>query len=97
MGIARILSVAAIVASVGGCAVAHKTVMPDGRAGISINCSGAAMSWNYCYEKAGDKCPHGYDIISKDGDGGNAMAGGGQGGFFGSAGNTRSLMVSCKS
>ncbi|MBB3227030.1 hypothetical protein FHW69_001631 [Luteibacter sp. Sphag1AF] len=54
------------------------------------------MSWNYCYEKAGDRCPHGYDVISKDGDGGNSMAGGGASGFFGSAGNTRSLMISCK-
>jgi hypothetical protein len=84
------------VISLTGCAAAHKTVMPDGRQGLSINCSGAAMSWNQCYEKAGDKCPHGYEVISKDGDGGNAMAGGGSNGFFGSAGNTRSLMIACK-
>jgi hypothetical protein len=96
MLIVKVLSVTIAVASLAGCAVAHKTVMPDGRAGISINCSGAAMSWNYCYEKAGDRCPHGYDIISKDGEGGNGMAGGSGSGFFGSAGNTRSLMVSCK-
>lgn len=92
----RIVFALTLVAGLSGCAAAHKTVMPDGRQGLSINCSGAAMSWNYCYEKAGDKCPHGYEVISKDGDGGNAMAGGGSGGFFGSAGNTRSLMVSCK-
>lgn len=85
------------VISLTGCAVAHKTIMPDGRAGVSINCSGAAMSWNYCYEKAGDRCPHGYDIIDRAGDGGNGMVGGGGGGFFGASGNTRSLMIACRS
>lgn len=88
----------AILVAVGltGCAAAHKTVMPDGRAGLSINCSGAAMSWNQCYEKAGDKCPNGYDIISKDGDGGNGMAGGSGRGFFGASGSSRAMMVACK-
>jgi hypothetical protein len=79
-----------------GCAVAHQTVMPDGRSGLSINCSGSAMSWNQCYEKAGSSCPHGYDIVSKDGDSGNALAGGNGTFFAASAANTRSMMVSCK-
>lgn len=79
-----------------GCAVAHKTVTPDGRQGISINCSGSAMAWNQCYEKAGEQCPHGYDVLSKDGDGGNATAAGG-GGFFGAGvSNTRSMLIACK-
>lgn len=92
----RIAFALTVMAGLGGCAAAHQTVMPDGRAGLSINCSGAAMSWNQCYEKAGDRCPHGYDIISKDGDGGNGMAGGSRSGFFGASGNSRALMVSCK-
>lgn len=79
-----------------GCAVAHKTVMPDGRHGLSINCSGSAMSWNSCYEKAGDQCPQGYDIISKDGDGGNAVAAGNSSFWAAGAANTRTLMVACK-
>jgi hypothetical protein len=54
------------------------------------------MSWNQCYEKAGDKCPNGYDIISKDGDGGNGMAGGSGRGFFGASGSSRAMMVACK-
>lgn len=92
----KVATAVLLVVALAGCAAAHKTVMPDGRTGLSINCSGAAMSWNQCYEKAGDKCPHGYDIISKDGDGGNGMAGGSGSGFFGASGNSRALMVACK-
>jgi hypothetical protein len=88
--------IAGLVLGLTGCAVAHKTVMPDGRQGLSINCSGSAMAWNQCYEKAGEQCPHGYDVISKDGDGGNAVAGGN--GSFWAAGsaNTRSMLIACK-
>jgi hypothetical protein len=88
----------AVMAVIGlsACAVANKTIGPDGRQAISINCSGAALAWNQCYEKAGDMCPRGYDIISKDGDGGNAMAGGGSGWFGGSVNNTRTLFIACK-
>lgn len=63
-----------------GCAASHQTVMPDGSRGLSINCSGPALSWNQCYEKAGDKCPHGYDIVRQDGDSGNASFGAGPAG-----------------
>lgn len=87
----------AVLAFLWGCAVAHKTVMPDGRQGLSINCSGSAMAWNQCYEKAGEQCPHGYDIISKDGDSGNAMAGGNNSFWAAGASNTRSMMIACKS
>lgn len=89
---------AALVAAGGllsGCAVSHQTVMPDGRKGYSINCSGSAMSWNYCYEKAGEQCPTGYDILSKDGDV-NAGFGAGNGWAAGAAGSTRTLLVACK-
>lgn len=85
-----------LVLPMAGCAVSHKTVMPDGRQGLSINCSGAAMAWNQCYEKAGKECPHGYEILAKEGDGGNAMVGGGNGIFGGGVSNTRSLMITCK-
>jgi hypothetical protein len=92
----KIMAALASAVVLSGCAVSHQTVMPDGRKGLSINCSGSAMSWNQCYEKAGDQCPNGYDIISKDGDGGDAMAGGGNGLWAAGSANTRSLMVTCK-
>ena len=92
----RITLIVLVVAMFGGCAVAHQTVMPDGRKGLSINCSGSAMTWNNCYEKAGEQCPGGYDIISKDGDGTSGF-GAGNGWAFGSAASTRTLLVACKS
>jgi hypothetical protein len=92
----KLIGVVIAVIGLSACAVASRTVAPDGRQAISINCSGAALAWNQCYEKAGDMCPHGYDIISKDGDGGNAMAGGGSGWFGGGVSNTRTLFIACK-
>lgn len=86
-----------LLGSLSGCAAAHKTVLPDGRKGISLNCSGPLMTWNACYEKAGDACPSGYEIVAKDGDGGNGMAYGNRNGFGASSSNTRTLMVACKS
>lgn len=87
---------ALLVLSLAGCAMSRQTVMPDGSRGLSINCSGAAMSWNQCYEKAGDKCPHGYNIVRQDGDGGNASFGAGAGWVASGVSNTRTLLVTCK-
>lgn len=95
-GLVASVSAVIVASSLSGCAVSHQTVMPDGRQGLSINCSGSAMTWNQCYEKAGEQCPHGYDIVSKDGDNA-AMAGGGNGAWAASSATTRSLMVACKS
>ena len=53
-----------------GCASSKQTVMPDGQQGHSINCSGSFVSMNSCYEKAGELCPYGYDIYTKDESGG---------------------------
>ena len=36
----------------GGCATASSTYLVDGKQGLSIDCSGEAMSWAKCYEKA---------------------------------------------
>jgi len=91
----NLVALLAMSAALSGCAIAHQTVMPDGRQGLSINCSGAAQTWNSCYEKAGEQCPHGYDIVGKDGDG-VAGFGAGNGWAAGSASATRTLLVACK-
>ena len=39
-------------ATLTGCTTAKMTVTPDGRRGVSIDCSGSS-SWSGCYEKAG--------------------------------------------
>ncbi|WPO98416.1 hypothetical protein SFA35_17450 [Pseudomonas sp. HR96] len=64
----RIPLVLALVATLAGCATASPTYLKDGKQGLSIDCSGQAMSWEKCYEKAQASCPSGnYDIIGTDG------------------------------
>ena len=55
-------------AALGGCATASNTYLADGKQGLSIDCSGEAMSWAKCYEKAEASCAGtGYNIIGTDG------------------------------
>ena len=63
----KILTLLALV-SLGGCATASNTYLADGKQGLSIDCSGEAMSWAKCYEKAEACCAGtGYTIIGTDG------------------------------
>ncbi len=39
-----------------GCATASKTYTSDGKEGYNITCSGSALNWGMCYEKAGEIC-----------------------------------------
>lgn len=74
-----------------GCATANQTVMPDGRPGYSIECSGTAVSMNKCYEKAAQHCPLGYEILTKDESGGWVATTS----FAGST-STKGILVACK-
>ncbi|NBA96691.1 hypothetical protein [Pseudomonas sp. R5(2019)] len=57
-----------VVLSLTGCATASTTYLNDGKPGLQIDCSGEAMSWESCYDKAQASCaPHSYDIIGTDG------------------------------
>lgn len=79
-----------------GCATASKTYTSDGEEGYVINCSGSALNWGMCYEKAGDICgTRGYEVLEKSGDTG-AMVTTGQYGVFGGSTNNRSMVVKCK-
>jgi hypothetical protein len=85
--------VLAVVSALVGCATASKTYTPDGRQGYVIDCSGQALTWGKCYEKAGDLCGNtGYDILSQTGDQGATVAG-----IYGASVITRSLFIACKS
>ena len=77
-----------------GCTTAKPTVTPDGRRGVSIDCTGQS-SWSSCYQKAGQVCPSGYEVVSKDGDDGNMVAVGNKDGFSSSQIATRSMLVAC--
>lgn len=87
-----------LAASIGldGCAMASKTYTSDGRQGFSIDCSGSALSWGRCYEKAGELCgARGYDVLEKPSDEGSTMAGN-QFGLYGGTVITRNLVIACK-
>lgn len=63
----KVLTLLALV-TLGGCATASSTYLADGKQGLSIDCSGEAMSWAKCYEKAEASCAGtGYTIIATDG------------------------------
>lgn len=63
----KILSLIAVV-GLTGCATAQNTYLKNGKQALSVDCSGEAMSWAACYEKADASCAGtGYDIVSTNG------------------------------
>lgn len=79
-----------------GCATSRQTFGPDGRQAFSLNCSGLALSWGACYEKAGSICgARGYDVVSANGESGAVVTANPQS-AFGSSVISRSMVVSCK-
>ena len=79
-----------------GCATAKKIYTSEGQEGYSINCSGTAMTWGVCYEKAGQLCGEkGYIVLEKMGDQGSVLSGS-QFGLYGSSVIYRSLVIKCK-
>jgi hypothetical protein len=78
-----------------GCATYSKIVLPDGTKGYSVNCDGSAVSENVCYEKAGELCPNGYDILVKNKDKTAFVQGNGLNYSSGSF-NTKGFLIRCK-
>ena len=86
----------AIAFCLSGCATATKTFTSDGKLGYSITCSGSALNWGMCYEKAGALCgAKGYDVLEKTGDQG-AMISGNQFGLYGGSVINRNMIIKCK-
>lgn len=79
-----------------GCATSSKTYTQDGSTGHVINCSGSALNWGMCYEKAGNICKEcGFDILEKSSESGNTVSWG-QYGLFGGTVMNRSMVITCK-
>lgn len=91
----RVVAVAAAVA-LSSCATHKPIYLPDGRQGYSVNCSGSALSWDLCYQKAGEICKtNGYNIIAKDGEE-SSMVTSSQYGTYGTPIINRSLVIACR-
>ena len=92
----RIITILICLLVLVGCATAKKTYTSDGQEGYVIDCSGSALNWGMCYEKAGQLCgENGYIVLEKMGDQG-AMVSGTQFGIFGGSVINRSLIIICK-
>jgi hypothetical protein len=67
LNMTKILSIIAVL-GLTGCATAQNTYLKNGQQGLNIDCSGEAMSWAACYEKADASCAGtGYNIVSTNG------------------------------
>ncbi len=75
-----------------GCATSKEIVLPSGQKGHSIDCSGSAIPIAKCYEKAGELCPNGYNIISGNNDKTVGTNLDGSPLFF----NNKGILVECK-
>lgn len=82
--------------SLSACAVSNQVVMPSGQHGYTINCSGAAMTWASCYEKAGEACPQGYDVADKSDEHGGPVVAANRYGLFGAPVMDRTMLIQCK-
>jgi hypothetical protein len=82
------------------CVTADKTFLPDGRQGLSIDCSGSALNWGMCERKAGDICKErGYDVVSAKQDGAPIVwgqANQASGAVYAGAVINRTLLIACK-
>lgn len=91
-----VLCLAVFFGALSGCATSSKTHTPDGKVGHSITCSGSALSWGTCYEKAGAICgTNGYDVVAGGAERGATVAANPYG-MFGSTTMTRNMLVQCK-
>lgn len=82
--------------SLASCAVSKSVVMPSGQHGYTVNCSGAALSWADCYQKAGETCPQGYDVADKSDEHGGPVVAANRYGLFGAPVMDRTMLIQCK-
>ena len=79
-----------------GCATSSETVLPSGARGYSISCSGSALTWAQCYDKAGSLCPNGYKIVEQQGQTPGEAIAATPSGLYGGPIVDRSMLVQCK-
>ena len=91
----RIVIVLLAISLLVGCATASKIYLPSGEQGYSVTCSGAALTWGHCFEKAGELCgAKGYTVITRSDEQGSVV-GGGQYGVYGGSTINRNMLIRC--
>lgn len=92
----RSLSIGIAMLGLAGCVTAKDAYLPDGRLGHTINCSGTALTWDACFQRAGEICQaKGYDVVSQVGDSASTISGN-QFGVYGGTVATRTLLIGCR-
>ena len=87
----------AVIILVFGCATAQQMYTPDGEMGYHIDCSGNALNWGMCFEKAGAVCgSKGYIIIDRIGEESGTTVIANRYGLYGGSMSHRSLIIKCK-
>ncbi len=90
----------AVIFVLAGCATSSETYTADGKPAHSINCSGSALNWGLCYEKAGNLCgSKGYEVLEKSDEQGVSVTGVSQPSqsiFLGGTTHFRSMLIECK-
>ena len=77
------------------CATSSQTYGPQGNVAYTLNCSGLALNWGMCFEKAGEICgPRGYNIVTATTDSGAIMNATPQL-LSGSTTISRSMLIEC--
>lgn len=89
------LAILAAFLAISACTTDKPINLPDGTQGHLIQCNGAAQSIADCQMLAGQICPRGYNVVSKDGEASTVGFLSGNSGFIGPMAR-RSMMVSCK-
>lgn len=91
-----IMGLLLLVVGLSGCATSSKIYTSDGKEGYNIVCSGSALNWGMCNEKAGELCgTKGYVVLEKSGDQGSMLSGN-QAGLYGGTYTNRNMIVKCK-
>jgi len=61
------LSIILVAVSLASCAAIEpkQFIGPNGKTAYSMRCSGMGRTLDACYQKAGEVCPNGYNIIDR--------------------------------
>ena len=79
------------------CATSNIVYNSEGEVSHLIDCSGTALNWSYCQEKASEICgTRGYVVIDQGGSRGTMALPDGYGGVNYFPTETRTVMIQCK-